>query len=72
MADRTAEFRALVASLPKPPPGMQVRRGGREGGSEGWDGEGSVGMMLCVCVLADTQGASGSVLLQHVYLPTSN
>jgi hypothetical protein len=43
MADRTAEFKALVASLPKPPPGMQV---GREGGKEGGR-EGSVGMMLC-------------------------
>lgn len=31
MADRTAEFRTLVASLPKPSPGMQVVGNGKEG-----------------------------------------
>jgi len=51
MADRTTEFKAMIASLPKPPVGIQVRikvmvssykknSGGKEGDCDGCDAQG--------------------------------
>ena len=76
MADRTAEFRAFIASLPKPPAGMQVgrgREGGRKDGRKHGGGGTSVGGvgMANMRALAQTAGCvMQKPMLHAAYAPT--